>query len=47
MEYLIVKNSWGKGWGENGYIRISMSQEKYQDGYCGIFRLPYLAFVDV
>lgn len=29
-EYFIVKNSWGTGWGEAGYVRISPTQ-------CGIY----------
>ena len=32
-EHLIVKNSWGSGWGESGYIRLQM---KENDGACGV-----------
>ena len=33
-EYLIVRNSWGADWGENGYIRVAI--DKDGDGVCGI-----------
>lgn len=32
-EYYIVKNSWGRDWGEVGYVRIEIGFNK---GICGI-----------
>jgi C1A family cysteine protease len=31
--YIIVRNSWGTGWGSGGYAKIGMTTEK---GICGI-----------
>ena len=34
-DYIIVKNSWGPKWGENGYIRMKRNTGK-PEGLCGI-----------
>jgi hypothetical protein len=36
--YWIVQNSWGKSWGENGFIRVAFNQGKV--GVCGLTSLP-------
>ena len=38
VQYYIVRNSWGTGWGESGYVRIETSVGA---GVCGINQYVY------
>eukprot|EP01065_Artemidia_motanka_P016670 TRINITY_DN2027_c0_g1_i1.p2 TRINITY_DN2027_c0_g1~~TRINITY_DN2027_c0_g1_i1.p2 ORF type:complete len:129 (+),score=38.15 TRINITY_DN2027_c0_g1_i1:854-1240(+) len=40
--YWVLRNSWGTGWGEGGYVRL-----QYGKGLCGINTAPMLAMVDM
>jgi C1A family cysteine protease len=35
MDFVLVKNSYGEGWGEKGYARVSLNDPDPQ-GTCGI-----------
>lgn len=39
VQYYIVRNSWGTGWGEDGYVRIGTDGGKF--GVCGIDQYVY------
>ena len=45
-EFVIIKNSWGKGWGEGGYGRIALHSE-FPKGMCGIYFRNLIPFVNI
>jgi len=41
-DYVIIKNSWGTGWGDKGYIKVGRQEGA---GVCGINQVNSIPFV--
>jgi len=35
--YILVANSWGTGWGDNGFVKFQWEGEDSQQGGCGVY----------
>lgn len=42
-EYIIIKNSWGTSWGENGFGKILLSTYYSKQGICGSLTLGVMS----
>lgn len=41
VEYALIQNQWGVGWGEQGLIRVELTDD--EEGPCGLYLLNSLS----
>jgi C1A family cysteine protease len=41
QDYFLVRNSWGTGWGDQGFVKIAQSSSNGSPGVCAINEMPY------
>ena len=44
LDYYLVRNSWGAGWGDQGYVKIARVGDGY--GICGIHEISVWALTN-
>lgn len=45
VEYVLIRNSWAKRWGEEGYSRVAAGDEKY-GGTCLFMNAPNIPILE-
>jgi hypothetical protein len=45
QDYVIIKNSWGKWWGDGGFAKIAADNSYMSGGTCGILKHSHIALI--
>lgn len=45
-EFAILRNSWGKGWGEDGYVKVEMKQGDKKGGTCSMYKTATIPIME-